>query len=125
MRDTQFESPMSCWLLSIVRFVAFFTLSTAVTGNTMSVPFQTSIHSSFSLSLFVRLHIINAIQYRTVTRITDTSSAELCVDAVRSQSVCYIPNVRFEVFTTVTMKNGVFWDVTLCGFCKNRPFGGT
>jgi hypothetical protein len=24
-------------------------------------------------------------------------------------------NVRFEVFTAVTMKNGVFWDVTQCG----------
>jgi hypothetical protein len=23
--------------------------------------------------------------------------------------------VRFEVFTVVTMKNGVFWDVTPCG----------
>jgi hypothetical protein len=22
------------------------------------------------------------------------------------------------------MKNAVFWDVTLCGFCKNRCFGG-
>jgi hypothetical protein len=22
-------------------------------------------------------------------------------------------------------KNGVFWDVTLCGNCKNRRFGGT
>jgi hypothetical protein len=26
---------------------------------------------------------------------------------------------RFEVFTAVTMKNGVFWDVTPCGSCKN------
>jgi hypothetical protein len=34
-------------------------------------------------------------------------------------------SVRFEVFTTVTMKNGVFWDVTPCGSCKNRFFGGT
>jgi hypothetical protein len=34
-------------------------------------------------------------------------------------------NVRFEVFTAVTMKNGVFWDVTPCGCCKNRRFGGT
>jgi hypothetical protein len=25
----------------------------------------------------------------------------------------------------VTMKNGVFWDVTLCGSFKNRRFGGT
>jgi hypothetical protein len=34
-------------------------------------------------------------------------------------------HVRFEVFTAVTMKNGVFWDVTPCGSCKNRCFGGT
>jgi hypothetical protein len=34
-------------------------------------------------------------------------------------------HARFEVFTVVTMKNGVFWDVTPCGSCKNRRFGGT
>jgi hypothetical protein len=33
--------------------------------------------------------------------------------------------VRFEVFTAVTMKNGVFWDVMPHGSCKNRRFGGT
>jgi hypothetical protein len=33
--------------------------------------------------------------------------------------------LRFEVFTVVTMKNGVFWDDALCGSCKNRSFGGT
>jgi hypothetical protein len=33
--------------------------------------------------------------------------------------------VRFEVFTAVTMKNVVFWDVMPCGSCKNRRFGGT
>jgi hypothetical protein len=33
--------------------------------------------------------------------------------------------VRFEIFTAVTMKNGVFWDVTPCGSCKNRRFGGS
>jgi hypothetical protein len=33
--------------------------------------------------------------------------------------------VRFEVFTAVTMKNGVFWDVTPCGSCNNQHFGGT
>jgi hypothetical protein len=32
---------------------------------------------------------------------------------------------KFEVFTAVTMKNGVFWEVTPCGSCKNRRFGGT
>jgi hypothetical protein len=34
-------------------------------------------------------------------------------------------NVRFEVSTAVTMKNGVFWDVMPCGSCKNRRFEGT
>jgi hypothetical protein len=32
--------------------------------------------------------------------------------------------VRVEVLTAVTMKNGVFWDVTPCGSCKNLCFGG-
>jgi hypothetical protein len=27
--------------------------------------------------------------------------------------------------TTFFIKNGVFWDVTPCGSCKNRRFGGT
>jgi hypothetical protein len=33
--------------------------------------------------------------------------------------------VKFEVFTAVTMKNGVFWVVTPCGSCTNRRFGET
>jgi hypothetical protein len=27
-------------------------------------------------------------------------------------------SVRFEVFTAVTMKNAVFWDITPCGSCN-------
>jgi hypothetical protein len=27
--------------------------------------------------------------------------------------------------TMLAVKNGVFWDVTPCGSCKNRRFGGT
>jgi hypothetical protein len=34
-------------------------------------------------------------------------------------------SVRFEIFTAMIMKNSVFWDVTPCGSCKNRCFGGT
>jgi hypothetical protein len=37
----------------------------------------------------------------------------------------YASFVRFEVFTAVTMQNSVFWDVTPCGSCKSRRFGGT
>jgi hypothetical protein len=40
-------------------------------------------------------------------------------------SAASIHSVKFEVFTAVTMKNGVFWDVTPCGSGKNRRFGGT
>jgi hypothetical protein len=32
--------------------------------------------------------------------------------------------VRFQVSTAVTMKNSVFWNVTPCGSCKSRRFGG-
>jgi hypothetical protein len=33
--------------------------------------------------------------------------------------------IRFEVFTAVTMKNAVFWDVAPCRYFVNRRFGGT
>jgi hypothetical protein len=33
-------------------------------------------------------------------------------------------NVKFEVFTAVSMKNAVFWDVAPCRSCVNRCFGG-
>jgi hypothetical protein len=33
--------------------------------------------------------------------------------------------LRCEVFTAVTMKNVIFWDVTPCGSCKDRRFEGT
>jgi hypothetical protein len=44
--------------------------------------------------------------------------------ATRSTNVSKLP-VRFEVFTAVTVKNGVSWDVTPRGSCKNRRFPGT
>jgi hypothetical protein len=33
--------------------------------------------------------------------------------------------VRFEIFTMVTMRNVIFWNVLSRGSCKNRWFGGT
>jgi hypothetical protein len=44
---------------------------------------------------------------------------------VKSQKSNIILLVRFEVFTAVTMKNAVFWDVAPCTSCVNRRFGGT
>jgi hypothetical protein len=33
--------------------------------------------------------------------------------------------VKFEVFTAVTVKNAVFWDMALCRYCVKKRFGGT
>jgi hypothetical protein len=30
----------------------------------------------------------------------------------------HLSDIRFEVFTAVTMKNGVFWVVTPCASCR-------
>jgi hypothetical protein len=40
-------------------------------------------------------------------------------------SLNLVPVVRVQVFTAVNMKNAVFWDMTPCGSCKIRSFGGT
>jgi hypothetical protein len=40
------------------------------------------------------------------------------------QSCLYV-TVELLLMTINGMKNGVFWDVTPCGSCKNQGFGGT
>jgi hypothetical protein len=44
---------------------------------------------------------------------------------LEAQSVAILNYVRCEVFTAVTMKNSVFWDVASCRSYVNRYFGGT
>jgi hypothetical protein len=46
----------------------------------------------------------------------------LNIGIILNVSIKFSSSVRFEVFTVVTMKNYVFWDVTPCGSCKNRRF---
>jgi hypothetical protein len=59
--------------------------------------------------------VLNVIKERS------QSQAESAIHCADSRNFC----VRFEVFTAVTTKNGVFWDVMPCGSCKDRLFGGT
>jgi hypothetical protein len=58
----------------------------------------------------------------TANRICSSNQSNTRYEAVGSKVTAF---VRFEIFTAVTMKNGVFWDVMPCGSCKNRRFGGT
>jgi hypothetical protein len=67
------------------------------------------------------ISILNSTACKVGTLCPEYSlSVGLCVGTTNKKCI-----VRFEVFTAVTMKNGVFWDVTPCGSCKNRRFGGT
>jgi hypothetical protein len=55
----------------------------------------------------------------------NTDLCEIFIFNIPLDFVIYEKFVRFEVLTAVTMKNGVFWDVTPCGSCKNRSIGIT
>jgi hypothetical protein len=47
-------------------------------------------------------------------------------DVSEELSASFISVTRIgELGTTLALKNCVFWDVTPCGSCKNRRFGGT
>jgi hypothetical protein len=49
----------------------------------------------------------------------------LAVTSNRRTLLIMVNVVRFDVLTAMTMKRGVFWDVTPCDSCKNRRLGGT
>jgi hypothetical protein len=57
----------------------------------------------------------------------DQALGFVSVTAPRTRSHTHLSSdcVRFEAFMAVTMKNSLFCDVTPCGSCKNRRFGGT
>jgi hypothetical protein len=60
-----------------------------------------------------------ALQVRLKEIISNLEEPKIAVTSINQTRV-----VRFEVFMAVTMTNGMFWDVTPCGACKNRRFGG-
>jgi hypothetical protein len=60
-----------------------------------------------------------------VTRISELGTMLAVTSVTGAVTTIFVFLVRFEVFTAVTMKNGVFWDAGTCGSCKNRRFVGT
>jgi hypothetical protein len=67
--------------------------------------------------------LLHVFQKRYLQEISprDGGTRELPV----SLSIKKINLERCEVSTAVTVNNTVFWDVTPCGSCKIRRFGGT
>jgi hypothetical protein len=71
---------------------------------------------------------MNLIIISTAIKITTDISIIIVIISdfnTRTFELKLINYVRFEVLTAVTMKNGVLLDVTPCGSCRNRRFGGT
>jgi hypothetical protein len=66
------------------------------------------------------IYVTAIASYVTVPLIASSKSEPIEIEDKRT-FYC----VRFEVYTAETMNNGVFRDVTPCGSCKNRRFGGT
>jgi hypothetical protein len=83
---------------------------------------------------FIKRFAIDIVSYMFASRNTDpVFSASLAYNWSRfirrdpSQRVERIGSaiVLHIVFKISLMGNAVFWDVPLCGSCKNRRFGGT
>jgi hypothetical protein len=77
------------------------------------------------LVLWLKLLVTFLSSHRQVSRVHWNRSRQvpqtpLSIN-IHSNFLC----VRFEVFTAVTIKNAVFWDVAPCRSCVNRCFGGT
>jgi hypothetical protein len=107
-------------------FSEYFTLYSGCWKSQIESTPSTSLLSCmlFLLALFLFAH-------SNVLLMTLISSKNFRVFQIRhvrgkyNKSQTVTLSLRSEVFTAVTMKNGIFWDVTLCGSCKNWHFGGT
>jgi hypothetical protein len=73
-----------------------------------------------------RPHSWNMSAQNITATLSITPAASICTEPyVYNWHIRQPVSVRFDVFTAVTMTNGVFWDVTPCGSCENRLFRGT
>jgi hypothetical protein len=135
--------PTCCTLLSwmflrrswqVRRFSTSFSRACSTWSCTRSIPAQMEVSYNFcylqNLSKTEPNYRIPITFFRLLRDVTVSSMAQLYRLVICwTRKVYFLTEtetyVRFEVFTAVTMKNGVFWDVIPCGSCKNRRFGGT
>jgi hypothetical protein len=73
-------------------------------------------------SFNINIHLCTS---QTICRVDGDSKYFMqCVSFEEGTEYLNIIHMRFEIFTAVTMKNVVFWDVAPCRACVNRRFGG-
>jgi hypothetical protein len=66
------------------------------------------------------VHISSILALPSFLKFTAFKFFTLLYFSIKCPRYCYLPYEGIK-----SMKNGVFWDVTPCGSCKNRRFGGT
>jgi hypothetical protein len=84
-----------------------------------------------SSPMFVTL-MMEALRFSDTSILTRTTRRNIPEDDILHLlpylPICLTPEVKAvsELYgQSLYMKNGVFWDVTPCGSCKNRRIGGT
>jgi hypothetical protein len=71
------------------------------------------------LGIFIRLNDV-CIEEESITVAMQIAMARVPVLFKKVVRICELGDTRKYL-----LKNGFFWDVTPCGSCKNRRFGGT
>jgi hypothetical protein len=82
-------------------------------------------HSIFSQALTTQRNGRQRIQRMIQTGLPLWKHIKILATYIEKRHIANRKLVRFEVFTAVTMKNAVIWDVAPCTSCVNRHFGGT
>jgi hypothetical protein len=100
--------------------------------KSMPISYDCQYQCQFLPPLALCMFLLSVLfQYLLVKILADCPSVRLSADHKAEHTTGGIEHwetsncVGSEVFTAVTMKNGVFWEVTPCGASKNRRFGGT
>jgi hypothetical protein len=70
------------------------------------------------------MSVLTFIQLRFICKTIECQNSPSDIYNIKNLKNKICINITSEVFTAVTMKNAVFWDVALCIYFVNRRFGG-